>query len=1075
MNNDKLGHILVFLLALVISTSIGCGESDTPLREEKDTKIALAEVPKTKSKITFNNQLNDAGHLNAFTWNVLYNGAGVGLADFDNDGLLDIYFAGNQVSDAIYQNKGNLVFEDKTNAAGIKIDNTWSTGVSIVDINQDGFDDIYVCKHSYAPGQVPKRNLLYINQGDFTFVESAARFGLADNGFSVQATFIDIDQDNDLDCYLINQRVDKFTQILFPQKTYSEAEQREKLYLNDGSGHFSEAVGSIPLRSGGYGLNVLAADFDNNGYCDIHVSTDYKWPDALLMNRSGSFTDEATHRFNHTSFFSMGSDVADIDRDGDLDLFCADMAYESHYRSKANMEQMDTKGFEEVVDFSGLYQFMINTLQVNNGKGYFQEIAQAANLQSSDWSWSTLFIDFDFDGHKDLFVTNGIVKDVKNNDLREFGKEQFGGNITPLNYKVLYDKFTSYPVLNKLYKNRGDYQFDAIEDTVSTGVKGFSTGAAYGDLDNDGDIDLVISNTNAPATILENKSSLSNSVIVTLDGPKGNRHGIGASIHLYTSEGQESATIQRTRGYLSSSDPIAHFGIPSGVTVDSLVVRWNALEQTVVISPRLNQEIPVSYRSASTFKKANDTKGLFSSVAESNISEHVENVYHDYQHQILLPHSISQNGPTIFVSDFNQDGLDDIFRGSSIGHPSMLCFQKEEGGYQEVAISSSTNTEDGQMVQLGNQYFVAHGSGEHPIDSPKHGLSKLIVNGESAQFIKQEVAAGDFFQANVVGQDLWLFGRVDAAQYPSITTSYCYSVNSEGNLSLKQTLTTGMVADAQSIDIDNDSDLDVVLVGEWMRITFLINDGDKYTMKTPPIPREHLTGLYSAVEVTDVNNDGALDLIVGNLGRNNKFKPSLAKPFYSFSADFDDDGTNDVVLAKTENKRVVPIRGKQCSSQEIAFVNDKFQDFESFAKADLFDIYGQMELAKSKTDTIYSLTSKVLINKGSTYEAIDLPIQAQFSPIKDLMVLDANKDGHQDILFSGNQYGVEVETVRYDAGRGGLLLGRGDGSFDFVPHNQSGIEMNGDFRYIDSMRIAEKFTIVASQNSGSLQFWTKSY
>ena len=1058
----------------MIWASTGCNDSETFLRVVEETKIALSEVPKTKSNITFNNQLNDAGHLNAFTWNVLYNGAGVGLADFDNDGLLDIYFAGNQVPDAIYQNKGDLVFEDKTKDAGIVKDNTWSTGVSIVDINQDGFDDIYVCKHSYAPGQVSKTNLLYINQGDFTFVESAKKYGLADDGFSVQATFVDIDQDNDLDCYLINQRVDKFTQILFPQKTYSDAEQREKLYLNDGSGNFQEALGKIPVRSGGYGLNVLAADFDDNGYSDIHVSTDYKWPDALIMNRGGKLTDEATSRFNHTSFFSMGSDVADIDRDGDLDLFCADMAYESHYRSKANMEQMDTKGFEEVVDFSGLYQFMINTLQINNGNGYFQEVAQAANLQSSDWSWSTLFVDFDFDGHKDLFVTNGIVKDVKNNDLREFGKEQFGGNITPQNYKVLYDKFTSYPVLNKLYKNLGDYQFDAIEDTVNTGVKGFSTGAAYGDLDNDGDIDLVISNTNAPATILENTSAISNSVIVKLNGPKGNRHGIGASIHLFTSEGQESATILRTRGYLSSSDPIGHFGIPNGVTVDSLVIKWNALEQTVVKSPTLNKVTTVSYQDLSKAYTASNSKKLFLATAVENISAHKENTYNDYQDQILLPHSISQNGPTVFVSDFNEDGLDDIFRGSSMGNASMLYFQKAEGGYQEVSIDNSIATEDGQMVQFGNQYFITHGSGQHPYNSPKHGLSKLIVNGQSAKFVKQQITAGDFFQANVVGQDLWLFGRVDAAQYPSKTASYCYTMSSSGQLTLKQTLETGMVNDAKTVDIDNDGDLDMVLVGEWMRITYLINDGDRYAFKIPPIPREHLTGLYSTVEVDDINNDGALDLILGNLGRNNKFKPSQSKPFYSFSADFDDDGTNDVVLAKTENKRVVPIRGKQCSSQEIAFVNDKFKDFESFARADLFDIYGQAKLEDSKTDTIFSLTSKVLLNRGSTYEAIEFPIQAQFSPIKDMIVYDINKDGHQDIIFSGNQYGVEVETVRYDAGRGGILLGNGDGSFDFVSSDQSGIEMNGDFRYLDTLTVADKFTIVASQNSGPLRFWTKS-
>ena len=1060
--------ISCFILILIILVS--CSQETDGVIEVKQKQILFDQISASHSNIQFVNTIKDDGHHNPFTYNFLYQGAGVGVGDFDNDGLIDIYFAGNMETDKIYRNLGDWKFEDRTQSSGIQ-DNAWSTGVSVVDINADGLLDVYVCKHSYNPFKLSKKNKLFINQGNFRFVEAADAYGLGDQGFSIQALFVDIDNDNDLDCYLVNQKIDNYTKILFPTYNSPLSEQQDKLYINQ-NGKFIKSSMLGNSRDLSFGLNPVCGDFDNNGFIDIHVSTDYDMPDALFMNYNGKLVDEASSKLNHTSHFSMGSDVADFNNDGMLDLFCVDMSYNSHYRSKVNMAAMNTEKYNNIVKESGQYQNMINTLQVNDGHGGFQEIGQLANVQSTDWSWAPLFVDFDQDGRKDIVVSNGIPKDIKNKDNENYAQNELGGNITVNNFNEIYQRLTSHPVSNVVYNNKGNYKFDNVSAQAGMDEKGFSTGMAYADFDNDGDLDLVINNTNAHAGLYKNVSKSGHFIIAKVKGPKGNFKGLGKTVTLYTSTHKESYTIQAVRGYMSSSQEIAHFGISEEVTIDSIDIVWDSEYRTVAHSPQHNTIVSLAYSDKEKINGIVKSNTLFSQI-EIELPTHKENFFDDYKNQILLPHSLSQNGPTFAVGDINSDQLEDIYFGSSIDQKSKLLLQNTNGTFDSQSIDGSAEKEDSDVSYIQNKespfFLVSHGSGQDGNADKVLGLTKVaFTQGKVLKTEALSYSQADLFKTLMYDDLLWLFERTDVSKYPNKCKAKLFQLDSKKNWKLIQSLDLGMITDAVNCDIDDDGDVDIIALGEWMDVIILENKEAKYIPKPIQLNGKSSTGWWNSIALGDFNDDGLMDFVAGNLGLNNKFKPSESNPFYIFSDDFDKDGSNDIILAKTEDNKLIPVRGKDCSSQEVSFINQKFKNYESFAIASLDEIYGTENLNKSSSDTIYSFTSKVFLQQELGFRAIDLPTEAQFGPIKDMLVEDINLDGNLDIIFAGNQYGVEVETVRYDAGRGGILLGDGKGEFKFMNALESGLHLNGDFRELDTIHISGKKHLIASQNSGKL-------
>ena len=1094
MKNSNTIQYLVFLFFVTIFFSCQ-NKSNRDLYPE--TLVGGLELlsPKTTG-IDFSNTIKESTFFNHYYYSQMYVGSGVAIGDLNNDGLPDVFFGGNQVEDRLYLNKGDFKFENITKSSKIAQNSGWTWGVTMADVNADGYLDIYVSRNGISANPQDRRNQLYINNQDLTFTESAIQYGLADYGFSTQAVFFDMDNDGDLDMYQVNQVADK--KLLLVNKIPRDQFKffRDRLYRND-NGRFKEVAAQVGISTNvSYGLSVNATDFNNDGFMDLYVANDYAEPDFMYYNNGdGTFKNVINEKLKHITQLSMGSDTGDINNDGLLDFITTDMTPEDHYRSKTNMASMSTEAFHTLVEAGAHRQYMSNTLQINTGEGTFSDIANMAGVAFTDWSWASLLVDLDNDGWKDIIISNGIKKDVDNNDYRN-KVQSLGKNTTAENLFKLSQETPSQAIPNYAFRNKGNLEFEKVTKDWGFDIPSFSNGMAYGDLDNDGDLDVITNNIDAPAFVYENKAT-GNFLKIDFEGSENNTFGIGAKAIIYHNGKTQIAENTVTRGFISSVEHNVFFGLGKDTEVEKVEVIWPNGKVNVFENVKANRKLIAKFSKAETkLKDEEKSKTLVTQIKTKDLSidyKHQENEFDDFTEEILLPHSLSQNGPFSAVKDVNGDGLEDLFIGGAANQSGVLYIQNKAGQFAKSASqpwSKDKGSEDMECLFIdvdGDKDFdlyIASGGNEFKAGNPLL-RDRLYVNNGEGQFIKinslpniaqstQCVKASDVDKDG--DMDLFVGTRLIAGQYTFPATSYIL-INENGTFKKADQKrapalsSIGMVTDAVFTDIDNDNDEDLMLVGEWMQIKLLINNEGSFKDNSKSYGLDDTRGIWWSITAKDLDNDGDDDYVIGNLGKNNKFKASATHPFKVYANDFDNNGTNDVVLSKFYKDDYVPLRGRECTSMQMPDVAEKFKDYHSFASAKLIEILPEDKMEDAIIYEIKNFESIILINNNGELVSQALPNEAQISPIKSTLIFDINKDGHQDIITVGNHYGVEVETVRYDAGFGTILLGDGKANFKSVSPSLSGFYVPYDSREITQLKLQNKDLILVTNNDAQLSFF----
>lgn len=1086
--------ILTFILILAFITS--CVNKEKKRVKETNFSKLNSKI----SKIHFSNNLKETEIFNYFKYTSIYFGGGVSVGDVNNDGLIDVFFIGNQVENKLYLNKGNLIFEDISKSAKIHGDERWYTGATMVDINNDGFLDIYC---SVAGKAGVKKNQLFINNKDNTFTEKAEEYGIAHQGNSIQATFFDFDNDGDLDMYLANYPIShpSTSNMIYKHRMKKVSDKEsDKLYRND-NGKFIDISEEAGVKNYSLSLGIVASDLNNDGWKDIYVSNDYSLPDFMyLNNQDGTFREVIKEATSQTSFYGMGIDIADINNDGFLDIFQVDMDSNNNRRQKANMASMNPQLFSETVYNGFHYQYMHNCMQLNSGLikdgiPKFSNISRLTGTSSTDWSWGPLFADFDNDGHKDLYVTNGTRREVNNKDF--FRKID----------KIEYEKYSllektkmipSEKIDNFMFKNSGNLDFKNVGKKWGLEHKGFSNGAAYADLDNDGDLELIVNNIDEEATIFNNNSSKnSNYLKIRFNGGSKNKFGLGTRVYAFTGAKKQMQELTLTRGYQSSVAPEIHFGFNKKKSIDSLQIIWNNGNIQTLKETATNQLLTINYTDARpnlNKKIINKKETLFTEVDNLLQPKHKENELNDFDTQVLLPHKMSTLGPALAVADVNNDGLDDYFMGGSFGNSSQLYVQKD-GNFIKTEIPSIEK--DKLSEDLGALFFDADSDGDKDLyvvsggyeyaqnssmlqdrfyeNDGKGGFKKLV--NSLPKFSSSGSKAYQLDYNKDGKQDVLVLGRQVSGKYPLPATSYLLKNNSTvSNIKFEDTATAlfsnlGMATSAVITDFNNDSWQDIIIVGEWMPIKIYKNNKGNFedVSKEMGLTKD-TTGWWWSIQQGDFDNDGDVDYILGNNGLNYKYKATENETFDIYVNDFDNNNKSDIVLSYYNEGKQYPLRGRQCSSQQIPGIKQKFKNYDEFSQATLIDVYGKQNLENALHYQVKSFASIYLENQGGTFKTHQLPVEAQFSSIQKVLVNDYDKDGKLDAIIAGNLHNSEVETPRNDASYGLFLKGNGNGTFKPTSVLESGFYAFGDVKEMSEITINNEQYIIIGKNNDAVQY-----
>lgn len=1075
-----------FLIGLAL---FSCSSPDVLNEKWSEGEKQFTLLSGQSTGIDFTNQIEESLYFNFINYPYVYNGGGVSAGDINNDGLMDLYFTANQTSNKLYLNLGNFKFKDITVSAGVEDKQGWTTGTTMIDINNDGYLDLYVSKSGSLKDHKLRENLLFVNQGDHTFLEQASEWGLNDAGFGTQGYFYDYDKDGDLDLYQVNHRADfENNNNLSPQIQNRIIDHfSDQLYKNE-NGRFSNVTKAAGVANNAWGLSAAIGDFNNDGWEDIYVCNDFLQPDYCYFNNGdGTFSNMVLSQFDHLSQNSMGSDFADINNDGWDDLIVLEMSPEDHIRSKSNMPSMSTENFNRIVKAGYHYQYMINTLQLNQGNGYFSDIGQLAGISKTDWSWAPVIADFNEDGWNDLIITNGIIKDLSNSDYREKIKNRIKSRVK-MSLEEAISWIPSQRVANYAYENQRDLTFANKSKAWGLDQLSFSNGVAYADLDNDGDLDLVINNAVDPASIYRN-NSVKKSITISLKGGPENLQGIGARVTVIANGSKHTKNQYLSRGYLSSVTDRLHFGLDTLDYVEQVKVEWPDKRISKVYDPDISRVVSIDYaNSEKTTSPGNAVTASLRSLKPDDLNIgflHEDQEHNDFENQLLLPHKLSQVGPTLSAADVNGDGLEDIYIGGAAGQNGGLYLQTANGfELKNGPWSAHKDREDVQSIffdfdnDKDEDLYIVSGSYEFAEgdDRLRDRLYRNTGNGnfELTQGVLPELALnGGIAQASDIDDDgdldLFIGGRVVSGQYPVSPRSYLLENRNRKFVDVTRFLAPqlskcGMVTDAVFSDFDSDGDQDLMVVGEWSPIQIFENREGKFEKTNVP----KTTGLWFGIEAIDIDKDGDEDYFVGNLGLNSKFSVSKGKEFHIYGKDFDQNGKLDIVLTSKYKESLVPVRGLECSREQLPSIKTKFSSFQSFANASLKDIYGEKDLSDAFHAQAQTLHSVFLKNEGDgTFNVIPLPNEAQSAPVMDFAFLDLDGNGFSEVIAVGNLYEAEVETVRYDASKG-IIFSYVNDAFRVIPSGISGFFTKGNARSIEIIDFDNQSLILVSHNNDSL-------
>lgn len=1090
------------------------------------------QVSSEKSGIHFNNEIIEDGPFNAMSYEYLYNGGGVGIGDFNNDSLPDIYFTGNRVGNKLYINKGNMHFEDVTDIAGVGGNGRWCKGVSVIDINNDGLMDLYVCAAVLADHS-QRKNMLYVNQGIDkktgvpTFKEMAEEYGLADSSSTQMATFFDYDNDGRLDVYLLINELDgTYPNTFRPIHKDGSYPNTDKLLHNEWNDSLKHPVfKDVSKQAGilieGYGLGVNIVDINNDGWKDIYVSNDYLSNNHLYINnKNGTFTDRIDEYFKHTSYNAMGNDIADINNDGLPDVIELDMAPSDNYRLKMMNNNINYQTTQNFAHYGYMPQYVRNTLQLNRGPRIlnndtvgppiFSEIGFYSGIAQTDWSWAPLAVDVNNDGYRDLMISNGLPKDMS--DLDFIAYRHSANASTPTS--ELLKQLPSVKINNNIFLNNGDLTFTDKTNDWGWNFPTFSAGMAYADFDRDGDIDVVINNTNMEATLLENtlnddKKKENNYLRIQLQGDSLNRNGIGSTIRLYYQGNQQMYEYTPYRGYMSSVENIAHFGVGKSENIDSVVIIWPNKKRQVIKNVFTNQTLTVNIDHADGIQEFYTPiiaiNSWFREITKSaNVNFIASEVdFIDFNIQRLMLHKLTQYGPSLAAADLNDDGLDDLVVGAGSPNYAKLFLQKPDGSFIKKSFIDSLDLKlqddagicvfDADGDNHPDIYIAGGGCENEPFSNAY--ADHLYINDGKGNFkettdalprnyaTKSCVKAADFNNDGKL--DLFVGGRVLPGSYPQPVSSFIYR-NDSKNGQIKFTDVTnevapalqkiGLVTDAIWTDADNDGQVDLIVVGEWMSVTVFKNTNGKFAPINTSLSNQ--LGWWNSITAADVDNDGDMDYIIGNYGMNGFLKPTIQFPLMAYAKDFDNNGSYDAVfsswLPATNNGewKSFPIAGRDELIREMNGMKERFPNYASYAKAEMKNIFTAEEMKGALQLSTNNFYSCWIENKGNMNFVIHpLPAEAQLAPVYGITVSDFNNDGNIDIMLNGNEFSMAPMLGPYDALNGLVLQGDGKGNFSPLSILQSGIYIPGNGKSLVQFINKGSLSIAASQNASYLKLF----
>ena len=1045
--------------------------------------------------IHFRNDVADGKKENSFLFRNFYNGGGVAIGDINNDGLPDVFFTSNMGENKMYLNKGDFHFDDITAKAGFKQDSMWSTGVVFVDINNDGWLDIYVCNSGHMSNG-NRLNKLYINNHDLTFTEAASKYGLDHKGYSTQVSFFDYDMDGDLDCFMIDNSPIPVNQLGYnnkrdlPEKDWNIGEFLKgggnHLYRND-NGFFKEVTKEAGLHSSliSFGLGISVGDINGDGYPDIYVSNDSYERDYLYVNqKNGTFKDEFEQRFDHTSFSSMGSDLADINNDGLPDIFNTDMLPDDDYRLKTTGAFDNIDLFRTKLKTGFYYQYVKNCLQVNNKQGKFMETGNYSGVSASDWSWGALLFDMDNDGFNDIYVSNGVNRDVTDLDFIEFFANDVIQKMVLTGQKQDVDEVLKHipqnPLVNKAFHNQHDLRFKDMAKSWGLTQPSFSNGAAYGDLDNDGDLDLIVNNENQPAFVYRNNSRQLNKnhfIGVKLKGKDKNMFAIGSKINIYRGKEIITRELNPSRGFQSSMDYKQIIGLGTETSIDSMQIIWPDLSMSSINHPAIDTVHVISQPEKNNLFHPY-THPVLPSLFDSTTTvfeKSVEDDNIDFYYERNLPKMLSREGPKATCGDVNNDGLEDIFIGGTAGHPGQLYLQNKNGGYtksvqkafdqfkdfEDVAVlffdydhdgdldllicpGGNNNKPDTRQMQL--RLFRNDGKGNFEIDVnafPNAGMNISVAIAE------------DFNQDGF--PDLFIGGRSDPRNYGVDPDSYLFINDGKGHFSeIGKTKNPdiahiGMVTGAVWADVVGDAKKELIITGEWMATRIFSFNKDHFEeVKTNLTDK---LGWWQTITVADLNGDGKNDLVIGNIGENFYLNPDKEHPVKLWLNDFDQNNSSDRILTSTLNGKDMPVFMKHEMEDQIPSLKKKNLKHRDYASKPIQELFSADIIRSCKIKQFNFAPSIIAINKGNgQFDIQKLPAMAQLTSVNAIKCSDINGDGRPDILLAGNEYGFLPQFERLDAGRGLVLINKGNAKFQVLSCEESGMEVDGQVRDIQELK-----------------------